>query len=281
MTTLGSLQQDAIRLLSDVSDTARLDAELLIAHVLEIPRTRFITQPDTQIEATQLDQIQAYIRKRKQGYPVAYLIGNQHFWDVELAVTEATLIPRPETELLVETALTLYPAEQPIHVADLGTGSGAIAIAIAKSRPNWQILATDRYQPTLAIAQQNASHYQLSNISLLQSDWFANINRDNRFEMIISNPPYISNDDPHLQQGDVQFEPQHALRAGRDGLDDIRQLIATAPDYIKPNGWLLLEHGYDQGQAVYNLFIQAGYQDIQQKTDLGGHIRITFGCVAE
>lgn len=279
MTTLATLQQDAITLLRDVSDTARLDAELLIAHVLGIPRTRFITQPDSPIEAQQLNQIQEYIGKRQQGYPVAYLIGTQHFWDVELNVTEATLIPRPETELLVETALTLYPAETEITLADLGTGSGAIAIALAKTRPHWRILATDRYPATLAIAQHNAVHYQLNNITFLQSDWFENVKCDTPFDMIISNPPYVADHDPHLQQGDVQFEPQQALCAGKDGLDDIRQLIAKALLFLKPGGRLMLEHGYDQGMAVKDLFTQANYHNIEQKTDLGGHIRTTFGCI--
>ena len=267
-------------MLREVTDSARLDAELLIAHVLDIPRTQFITQPDTHIATSQLDEIQEYLHKRQQGYPVAYLIGNQHFWDVELTVTPDTLIPRPETEMLVETALTMFEAEQPIQLADLGTGSGAIAIAIAKARPKWQVLATDRYEPTLAIAQQNAAHYQLDNIHFLQSDWFTKFEQDARFEMIISNPPYVAEQDPHLQQGDVQFEPPQALRAGADGLDDIRQLVNTSRHFITPGGWLLLEHGYDQGAAVKNLFAEAGYADIQQKTDLGGHIRMTYAQTA-
>lgn len=280
MTTLATLHQDAIRSLQDVSDSARLDAELLIAHVLDLPRTRFITQPDTPIDANQLDKVQATLAQRKQGVPVAYLIGSQHFWDVELAVTRDTLIPRPETEMLVETALTLFGAEQPIHIADLGTGSGAIAIAIAKARPKWQVLATDRYAPTLAIAQHNADNYQLNNIRFLQSNWFDQLAPEQRFDMIISNPPYIPEHDPHLQQGDVRFEPHQALRSGEDGLDDIRHLISTSRDFLKPDGWLLLEHGYDQGVAVNALFAQAGYQQIQQQRDLGGHTRISYGNMA-
>ena len=280
MITLSSIQQDAINMLRDVTDSARLDAELLIAHVLDIPRTRFITQPDTHIATAQLDEIQEYLHKRQQGYPVAYLIGNQHFWDVELTVTPDTLIPRPETEILVETALTLFDAEQPIQLADLGTGSGAIAIAIARARPNWQVLATDHYAATLAVAQQNAARYQLNNIRFLHSDWFTRFERDARFEMIISNPPYVAEQDPHLQQGDVQFEPPQALRAGADGLDDLRQLISTSRQFLTPGGWLLLEHGYDQGQAVKKLSADAGYVDIQQRTDLGGHIRMTYASTA-
>lgn len=280
MTTLATLQQDAIRTLRDISETARLDAELLIAHVLDIPRTRFITQPDTPIDAQQLDKVQATLAQRKQGVPVAYLIGSQHFWDVELAVTKDTLIPRPETEMLVETALTLFDAEQPVQLADLGTGSGAIAIAIAKARPRWQVLATDRYAPTLAIAQHNAANYQLDNIRFLQSNWFDQLPPEQRLDMIISNPPYVPEQDPHLQQGDVRFEPPHALRSGEDGLNDIRHLISTSRDYLKADGWLLLEHGYDQGAAVNALFAQAGYQIFQQQRDLGGHMRISYGKMA-
>jgi release factor glutamine methyltransferase len=174
----------------------------------------------------------------------------------------------------------LFDAQQQIQLVDLGTGSGAIAIAIAKARPNWQVLATDRYAPTLAIAQHNAARYQLNNIHFLQSNWFDQIAATQRFDIILSNPPYIPELDPHLQQGDVRFEPAHALRSGKDGLDDIRHLIHTSRKYLQPSGWLLLEHGYDQGETVKTLFAQAGHQHIEQRRDLGGHIRISYGNIA-
>ena len=277
MITLAHLHKDAINLLSEVSDTARLDAELLISHVLNIPRTRFITEPDAPIETEKLATIQKFLQQRQQGYPVAYLLGLKHFWDLELAVTPDTLIPRPETELLVESALMLFPEQQAVDVADFGTGSGAIAIAIAKARPHWHVLATDYYLPTLRIAEQNAAQYKLQNIEFLQSDWFEKIIPDRKFDILISNPPYIRENDPHLKQGDVQFEPLHALHAGKDGLRDIRHIIASASRYLKQNGWLLLEHGYDQSQEVHALFLEAGYQVIQQKYDLAGHIRMSMG----
>lgn len=281
MITLAHLHKDAIKLLSDVSDTARLDAELLISHVLDIPRTRFITEPDALIETAKLATIQKFLQQRQQGYPVAYLLGRKHFWDLELTVTPDTLIPRPETELLVESALLLFSEHQSIEVADLGTGSGAIAIAIARARPHWHVLATDRYPPTLQIAEQNAARYKLQNIEFLHSDWFEKLNPEKKFDILISNPPYIRENDPHLKQGDVQFEPLHALHAGEDGLRDIRHLIASAARYLNPNGWLLLEHGYDQSQAVHALLLEAGYQAIQHKHDLAGHIRMSMGQKAD
>ncbi len=274
--TLGNLHRDAINLLSHSSDSARLDAELLIAHVLVIPRTQFITQPDMAIETQKLDQITALIKQRKQGVPVAYLIGKQHFWDVELTVTKDTLIPRPETELLVETALTLFSQQQPVDVVDLGTGSGAIAIAIAKARPGWNVLATDLASTTLNVAQQNARHYKLDNLQFEQGNWFEAINTNHRFDLIISNPPYVADNDPHLQLGDVQHEPSHALTSGPDGLNDIRYLVTNSHRYLNTDGWLMLEHGYDQGQQVHELFESAGYSSITQRHDLAGHVRMTY-----
>lgn len=280
MTTLTKLHRDAVDMLRDVSDSARLDAELLIAHTLNIPRTRFITDPDTPIDATQLNAINQQLQQRRHGYPIAYLLGKKHFWDLELTVTPDTLIPRPETELLVEQALACFPAEQSIRVADLGTGTGAIAIAIARARPRWQMLATDRFLPTLQVAQDNAQHYALDNIEFLHSNWFDAFTREQPFDMLISNPPYIRDDDPHLTQGDIRYEPQHALRAGEDGLQDIRHIISHAPACLAENGWLLLEHGYDQASAVRALFEQHRYAAITQKTDLAGHVRITMGQYA-
>lgn len=277
MITLGHLHKDAIHLLSDVSDSARLDAELLIAYVLDIPRSRFITEPETPIDTDKLATVQKFLQRRRQGYPIAYLLGQKHFWDLELTVTPDTLIPRPETELLVETALTLHPQDKPIQIVDLGTGSGAIAIAIAKARPAWHVLATDRSAPALQVAQQNARQYKLNNIVFETGDWFAAIPAGQHFDVVISNPPYVCDDDPHLQRGDVQFEPLQALRAGADGLDDIRRIVSQAQQYLTTQGWLMLEHGYDQAADVKTIFEQHHYTSIQHKQDLAGHIRMTMG----
>ena len=177
----------------------------------------------------------------------------------------------------METALTLYPAETPINVIDLGTGSGAIALAIAKARPHWHICATDESQAALSLAIENAEHYQLHNVSLLQSHWFDDLAEHTKYELIISNPPYVAADDPHLQQGDVRFEPQTALVSGADGLNAIRYLILQSKPHLVAGGWLLLEHGYDQGERVRQLFSAHGYLEVQQKKDIAGHIRMTMG----
>jgi release factor glutamine methyltransferase len=277
MPTLGETSRDATQLLSDISDSPRLDAELLIAHVLNIPRSRFIAEPELELDQDQLNNIQTIIQRRAQGEPVAYIVGYKHFWDLELKVSPAVLIPRPDTELLVETALTLYPAETAINVLDLGTGSGAIALAIAKARPHWHVTATDDSHPALEVAIENSEHYQLPNITLLQSHWFDNLVADKQYHLILSNPPYIPENDPHLQQGDVRFEPHAALVAGADGLDAIRYLVAESKTHLLSEGCLLLEHGYDQGERVRQLFVDNGYKDVQQKKDLGGHVRVTLG----
>ena len=277
MPTLGETVSQATQLLASTSDSARLDAELLIAQCLQIPRSRFISNPEVALDAQQLDQIQTNISRRARGEPVAYILGHKHFWDLELKVSPDVLIPRPDTEVLVETALTLYPAETPINVIDLGTGSGAIALAIAKARPHWHICATDESQAALSLAIENAEHYQLHNVSLLQSHWFDDLAEHTKYELIISNPPYVAADDPHLQQGDVRFEPQTALVSGADGLNAIRYLILQSKPHLVAGGWLLLEHGYDQGERVRQLFSAHGYLEVQQKKDIAGHIRMTMG----
>lgn len=280
MPTLGETTRQATQLLVTTSDSARLDTELLIAHVLNIPRSRFITEPEFELNKQQIDNIQTIIQRRAEGEPVAYLLGSQHFWDLELKVSPAVLIPRPDTEVLVETALTLYSTDASINVLDLGTGSGAIALAIARSRPHWHVCASDESQAALAVAMENTEHYQLHNVTLLQSHWFEKLVKDKRYDLILSNPPYIADNDPHLQQGDVRFEPQQALVAGKDGLDAIRFLVTESKLYLLPGGWLLLEHGYDQGERVRQLFVDHGYREVQQRKDLGGHVRVTLGRAA-
>ena len=275
--TLGTVHQEAIEQLKSCSESARLDADIILSFALNIPRTRFITQADSAVSESQFDHIQSLIDKRKQGCPVSYITGSKGFWDLELIVNEHTLIPRPETELLVEFALAIFPSNKSITVIDLGTGTGAIAIAIAKSRPNWHVLASDKSTAALDVAAKNIEKYQLSNIELVESDWFSNIKSDAVFDLIISNPPYIADKDPHLSQGDVQFEPITALSAGSDGLDDIRDIVSLARKHLGKYGWLMVEHGYDQGDAVKALFSEHGYHTIQQGLDLNGHTRATYG----
>jgi len=272
---LGQLHKDAVAHLNGYSESARLDADLIICHILNISRSALITQDQTEIENSQAEQIQALLDKRKDSYPMAYITGTRHFWDLELAVNAATLIPRPETELLVETALRNYHREQAIKVLDLGTGSGAIAIAIAKARANWTVLAGDNSTAALEVASRNAAAYQLTNVQFINSHWFNDVSTQHKFELILSNPPYIEQNDPHLKQGDVQYEPLSALSSGIDGLDDIRQLIPAAKDFLKPSGWLWLEHGFDQAGRVKDLFNKHNYTQVKQHMDLSGHTRIT------
>jgi release factor glutamine methyltransferase len=275
--TLGELHQYAIEQLTACSDSARLDADLILSFALDMPRTRFITEGEKPVTDVQLEKIQSLLEKRKKGCPVAYLTGSKGFWDLELFVNEHTLIPRPETELLVEFALAIFPASKKINVIDLGTGTGAIAIAIARSRPDWQVIATDKSEQALAVARRNIENYQTGNIELIKSDWFSAIDPEMSFDLIISNPPYIAADDPHLSKGDVRFEPITALSSGQQGLDDIQKIVEGGKDFLKQHGWLIVEHGYDQGEAVKDIFNKQGYHTIQQTRDLNGHIRATYG----
>ena len=258
------------------SESPQLDVELLLSHQLQKSRTWLHTWPDQEIAPNDLKTFERLLQRRQQGEPIAHIIGRQSFWSLELKVTTDTLIPRPDTELLVETALTMIPTEQPYQMADLGTGSGAIALAIASERPNVSITATDQSAAALQIAMENCQQHQLNNVEFKQRSCFAPL-KEARFELILSNPPYIAVDDPHLSQGDVRFDPQSALTAGTDGLDDLRQIIERAPTYLKPQGRLIVEHGYDQGNAVRSLFQQHHYTGIVTQRDLGGQERISYG----
>jgi release factor glutamine methyltransferase len=258
-------------------DAARLEAELLLSHLLGKSRSWLIAWSDTRLDDQQLQHFSDLVNKRIQGVPIAQLTGEREFWSLPLRVTADTLIPRPETELLVETCLDLYPAENSITVADLGTGSGAIALAIATERPAWCILATDKSHQALDVAIHNAETLQIDNIQLLQGDWFDALPANIRVEVLLSNPPYIPMNDPHLQQGDLRFEPRTALASGDDGLDAIRLIISKASDYLEPGGYLLLEHGYNQGSAVRRLMHQSALGAINTLTDLAGHERVTIG----
>lgn len=260
------------------SPTAQLDAELLLAHVLDKPRSYLFTWPEKTLSEAQAKAFMALLERRQRGEPVAYLLGQQGFWTLDLQVAEHTLIPRADTELLVEAALQLADASSPLRVLDLGTGTGAIALALASERPQWAVTGVDRIESAVALAQSNQQQLQLSNVQFLSSHWFSALT-DQRYDLILSNPPYIADNDPHLQQGDLRFEPLSALVSGPDGLDDLRLIIAQAPTYLTAQGWLLLEHGFDQACAVRELLQQAGFIEVNSQRDLGGHERISFGCL--
>lgn len=257
------------------SDTPRLDAELLLAHVLGKPRSYLFTWPDQPVAEAEAARFSALLARRRSGEPVAYLLGEQGFWTLDLQVSPDTLIPRPDTERLVELALELGPSRS-AAVLDLGTGTGAIALALASERPDWQLTGSDRMPGAVALAEQNRARLGLANVRFLQSDWFAALGAA-RYDLIASNPPYIAADDPHLTQGDVRFEPASALVSGADGLDDIRHLVETAPGHLQPGGWLLLEHGWQQAAVVRGLLEQRGFAAVQSWEDLGGHQRVSGG----
>tara|TARA_R110000868_G_scaffold236838_3_gene490878 strand:- start:11203 stop:12036 length:834 start_codon:yes stop_codon:yes gene_type:complete len=257
------------------SPTPRLDAELLLAHALGKSRSYLHTWPERELDAPQLECYEAALARRQVGEPVAYILGQQGFWSLQLEVAAHTLIPRPDTELLVESALALLPAS-PAQVLDLGAGSGAIALALASERPAWQITGVDRVTEAVALAERNRVRLNLTNTRFIESHWFGAL-AGQRYQLIASNPPYIAADDQHLGEGDVRFEPSSALVAGADGLDDIRLIIQQAPDYLLAGGWLLLEHGFDQARAVRELLNARGFSAVDSRRDLGGHERISLG----
>ncbi|MBM3107452.1 peptide chain release factor N(5)-glutamine methyltransferase [Pseudomonas sp. P66] len=257
------------------SPTARLDVELLLAAAIGKSRSYLHTWPERIVSSEAALTFAQYLQRRRSGEPVAYILGQQGFWNLDLEVAPHTLIPRPDTELLVETALELLPRE-PVQVLDLGTGTGAIALALASERPQWQVMAVDRVLEAVALAERNRQRLQLDNVQVRSSHWFDSVEGE-RFDLIVSNPPYIAAQDPHLHAGDVRFEPSSALVAGADGLDDLRTIISQAPAHLKPGGWLLLEHGYDQAALVRELLALHDFEQIESRIDLGGHERISLG----
>ncbi len=262
------------------SDSPRLDAEILLATALKKPRSYLYSWPERLLESTDIKRFEALLARRCQGEPVAYITGSKEFWTLELQVNRDVLIPRPETELLVETALTRV-TQQPARVLDLGTGTGAIALALAHENPGWEVTATDVSNAALEIAQANAKRLGIPNVIFKQSHWYAALQQHECFDLIVSNPPYIAADDPHLQQGDVRFEPQTALTAGITGLDALIGIISQAGRYLQDQGWLMVEHGYNQAEAAYRLFSDAKFSHIQTLSDLGGNPRVTLGRKAD
>lgn len=253
-----------------------VDAEWLLLHVIDRSPTWLFTNRDAVLGHEQARNFEALVQRRQHGEPVAYLTGRRGFWSLDLEVTPATLIPRSETELLVELALERLPTDRASRVADLGTGSGAIALALAHERPQSRVIATDASIDALEVAQRNAQRLAIANVEFRHGEWFAPLQGE-RFDLIASNPPYVAVGDPHLDQGDLRFEPASALSSGGDGLDDIRAIVANAPTHLHEGGWLLLEHGYDQGAAVRGLLEQAGFVDVATRQDLEGRDRVTLG----
>jgi len=256
-------------------DSPKRDAEILLSFVTGKSRSWLIAFDETVLTEAQREQLDSLLARRARGEPVAHLVGEREFWSLPLRVNDATLIPRPDTELLVEQALTRLPAT-PAAILDMGTGTGAIALALASERPDCQVTGVDRIDAAVALARSNAQALNLTNTTFLLSHWFRSL-PPQQFALIVSNPPYIDASDTHLAQGDVRFEPRSALVADEAGLADLRTLIEQAPAWLLPGGWLLLEHGWQQGEAVATLMQQNGYQAVETLEDYGGNPRMTLG----
>ncbi|HEG2203885.1 TPA: peptide chain release factor N(5)-glutamine methyltransferase [Enterobacter cloacae] len=260
--------------LSD-SESPKRDAEILLEYVTGKARTYLLAFGETELTAEQEAQLAALLARRQAGEPVAHLVGEREFWSLPLYVSAATLIPRPDTECLVEQALERLPAE-PCEILDLGTGTGAIALALASERPDCDVTAVDVMPDAVALAKRNVARLERHNVMVLQSSWFSAL-AGRSFGMIVSNPPYIDEHDPHLAQGDVRFEPLTALVAGNAGLADLEHIVTTSRQHLLPGGWLLVEHGWTQGEAVRALFTDAGFHAVETCRDYGGNDRLTLG----
>lgn len=277
LTTLSATLQAATRRLAGISDSPRLDAEILLALATGKPRTHFRAWPEKPLGEAEEQIFHKLLEQRLQGRPVAHITGSREFWSREFLVTPDVLIPRPETELLVELALERVTPGQAARIADLGTGSGAVAVTLALELPAAAVTALDLSPAALKIAAENAARLGAHNIRFVLSDWFDALPSAEAFDLIVSNPPYIAGQDPHLGQGDVRFEPRLALVSGADGLDAIRHIIDTAPKRLAPGAWLLFEHGYDQAEAARSLLRKAGFEAVASFEDLQGHGRVSGG----
>lgn len=271
------LSRARLRLERAGSPSARLDAEVLMGHVLGVERTWLYTWGDSEVALFQRARFEALVAARAAGRPVAHLTGEREFWGLALATSPSTLIPRPDTETLVEAALDLAAGESG-RLLDLGTGTGAIALAFASERPGWRVLGIDRHPEAVVLARHNAARLGIANADFRESDWFAGLAGET-FELVVANPPYIAADDLHLARGDVRFEPRTALVAAQEGLADLRHLVGTAGRHLVPGGWLLLEHGHTQAAAVRHALIDAGYQGVATLRDLASHERVSLGCM--
>ncbi len=262
--------------LASVSDTPRLDLEVLLCHVMQQSRSYLYTWPERVVETLLVRRFEHLLERRMLGEPVAYLVGTKDFWSLSLHVNTSTLIPRPESELLVETALELIDRPE-ARVLDLGTGTGAIALALASERTRWRILAVDIVAEAVELAKKNCHDLGLMNVSIAQGDWFEHLT-DQRFDAIVSNPPYIEANDPHLREGDVRFEPVSALIAERNGLAEIEFIVTNAGQYLTTGGWLLVEHGYQQGHQIRALLVSSGFGHVATRKDGGARERVSLGC---
>ncbi len=262
-------------LLQASSDSAKLDSEILLSFVLSKDRSYLLTWPEKQLSTEQVQCFIKLLMRRAEGEPIAYIVGIKEFWSLPLSVSKSTLIPRPDTETLVELVLNEYLDSEVIQCLDLGTGTGAIALALASEKAGWKIDAIDFSVEAVQLAQLNAKKCQLNHVKIFQSDWFSNIDNDKKYDLIISNPPYIDAEDKHLTQGDVRYEPESALVAQDNGLADIRHIADNARRFLNSKGQLFIEHGFQQGSSVRDVLKTFAYENVQTKQDLNGHDRIT------
>jgi release factor glutamine methyltransferase len=276
MIDIKSALRNASLRLAKSSPTPQLDAEILLLHIIQKNRAFLYAHSEQVLETHIIQAFEHLVLKRLEGIPIAYLTNEREFWSLPLYVTSDTLIPRPETELLVELVLT-YLGERPAcSVLELGTGTGAISVALATEKPDWNILAADLSKQALLVAQENIKRHQVKNIRLLESHWFQAIPKQN-FDLIISNPPYLAEQDPHQHEGDLRFEPKQALISGEEGLEDLKHIIKQSRQYLISGGLLLVEHGYNQGQAVTDIFLRENYHRIKCLQDTAGHDRVSIG----
>lgn len=274
--TISAWIKNSTQALSVTSESARLDAEVLLAWVFNKDRAYLFTWPERLLSSEQETQLSDLLARRLNGEPIAYIVGEKEFWSLPFYTNASTLIPRPDTEILVEHVLARLPAS-PQNILDLGTGTGAIAIAIANERPDCQVDAVDRVIEAVALAKKNCLRNRIKNVSAFQSDWFSNIEKS--YDVIISNPPYIDASDEHLNQGDVAFEPHSALVADDEGLADIHHIVYGAKSYLSADGLVVIEHGYQQKGGVQSIFKAAGYSNVVTEKDYGGNDRVTFGVL--
>lgn len=274
MTTVAECLQRAAEL-QQVSDSARLDVELLLCQALACQRTTLFAWPEKSLTEAELNAFDSLLQQRLAGRPVAHLLGEREFWSLSLEVNDSTLIPRPDTEALVEAVLEL-PLSGDAKVLDLGTGTGAIALALASENPNWHVSAVDVSDAAVTLACRNREKCGLHNVDIYQSDWFAAV-KTGGFDAIVSNPPYIDEADPHLHQGDVRFEPLSALVADDAGFSDLQAIAEQACHFLKPGGWLLMEHGFEQASQLRERLLRLGYHSVTTRRDYGGNDRVTGG----